>query len=274
MAMIAGLMLTAAAQPPAQPSRPIPPPKRTAPAERAKADLGSLIGMDDYPADALRGDEEGTVGFRLDVGPDGRVTGCAITASSGSGSLDSATCRLLTERARFTPARDSKGAAIADSLDSRILWRIDRSMSVDRGLVVYAATIGPAGETSCRQGEDGAPLEPAPCHETFEELKEMARAGGKPIEHLMIITTTPEGEEEPAYPGDHGMPYLATEVLLTIAADGSRFECRIVRNESPHATEPPPDPCGAFGPDTRFEPAAKGSKPRLLTVRSRGFVRF
>ncbi|MBA3525824.1 MAG: TonB family protein [Sphingomonas sp.] len=56
---------------------------------------------------ALARREQGRVEFRLDVGENGRVTGCTITRSSGSRWLDSTTCRILRSRARYTPARNS-----------------------------------------------------------------------------------------------------------------------------------------------------------------------
>ena len=61
---------------------------------RAKANLGSLISEEDYPAAAIRNREEGVTDFRLIVGPNGRVSNCSIVRSSGYVSLDSATCRL------------------------------------------------------------------------------------------------------------------------------------------------------------------------------------
>ncbi len=67
-------------------------------------------------------EQQGTTGFRLEVGPNGRVTSCTVTSSSGASSLDSATCRLMKSRAKFTPAHDSTGAAVADSVSSRIRW--------------------------------------------------------------------------------------------------------------------------------------------------------
>jgi periplasmic protein TonB len=61
---------------------------------------------------------------RLDIGPDGRVSACTITGSSGSSALDSATCRILRSRARFSPATDSSGAKVSDSMTQRIRWQI------------------------------------------------------------------------------------------------------------------------------------------------------
>jgi protein TonB len=82
------------------------------------------VSNDDYPASALRNEEEGTTRFRLTVGTNGRVTDCSVTSSSGSPALDSATCRIMRSRARFTPARDNQGNATTDTYTSSITWRI------------------------------------------------------------------------------------------------------------------------------------------------------
>jgi TonB family protein len=90
----------------------------------AKFPLQALYSDEDYPSAAIRAGEQGSVAFRISVGTDGRVTGCAITASSGSESLDSATCRLLAARAVFWPARDRWGKPTTDSLAGRIVWQL------------------------------------------------------------------------------------------------------------------------------------------------------
>lgn len=100
----------------------IPEPPRTVKPARARANLASYVSDEDYPSDAARREEQGTTRFRLGVGPDGRVTECTVTGSSGSSSLDSATCRLMKSRARFTPARDSQDRATSDSVTSAIRW--------------------------------------------------------------------------------------------------------------------------------------------------------
>jgi len=121
------VVITPVAPPPqittAPPPPPAPPPpvRRIEPA-KARANLASYISNDDYPDSAIRNEEQGTTAFRLDVGPDGRVSGCSVTGSSGSSALDNATCRLLRSRARFTPATDSTGAKTSDSVSGRIRW--------------------------------------------------------------------------------------------------------------------------------------------------------
>lgn len=97
--------------------------KTVAPA-RAKANLTSLFGDQDYPPAALAAGEEGAVGFTLEVAANGRVAGCTITQSSGSAELDDTTCRLISSRARFTPALDSDGATVADKVSGKIIWKL------------------------------------------------------------------------------------------------------------------------------------------------------
>ena len=100
---------------------PPPEPKKIEPA-RARANLASYVSDSDYPAAAIRSEEQGTARFRLTVGADGRVTGCTITGSSGSSALDSATCRIMKQRARFTPARDGAGNPATDTVSNAIKW--------------------------------------------------------------------------------------------------------------------------------------------------------
>ncbi|HEY1607086.1 MAG TPA: energy transducer TonB [Allosphingosinicella sp.] len=91
---------------------------------RANVNLAPLISSEDYPPSALRSGAQGSVGFVLDIGPDGRVANCTIESSSGTPALDSTTCRLLTARGLFTPARDRRGRPTTDRIHSRIRWAL------------------------------------------------------------------------------------------------------------------------------------------------------
>lgn len=112
------------APPAPPPPPPPPPPAQKVESARARGNLAALISDADYPPSAQRAGEEGTTGFALNIGPDGRVTGCNVTSSSGSSALDQATCRILQRRARFTPARDSNGQPTADTYRARITWQL------------------------------------------------------------------------------------------------------------------------------------------------------
>ena len=107
---------------PAPPAPAAPPPPRVSQAAKAKGSLLSLIGDEDYPQAAMRAEEQGTTAVRLSIGPDGRVSDCSVTQSSGSSSLDSTTCSVFRRRARFTPAKDQAGNPISDSFSQRVKW--------------------------------------------------------------------------------------------------------------------------------------------------------
>lgn len=116
----AGVSLPDLPQGPVAPPQP-PAPKTVEPA-RAKANLASYVTDSDYPAAAIRAEEQGTTRFRLAVGADGRVAGCTVTASSGSSALDAKTCSIMQKRARFTPARDTAGNPVGDTVSNAIRW--------------------------------------------------------------------------------------------------------------------------------------------------------
>ncbi len=85
---------------------------------------GDWITRADYPPAALRQERTGLVTFMLQVGKDGRVSNCTVTAGSGSPDLDSATCTLITARAQFLPALDKVGKPTESLFASRVRWAI------------------------------------------------------------------------------------------------------------------------------------------------------
>ena len=91
---------------------------------RAKADLVKIFSTDDYPLEAIKREEQGTVAYRLTINRRGHVSRCEITSSSGSEALDGQTWRILTRRARFEPARDDFGKRIPDTYTGRIRWEL------------------------------------------------------------------------------------------------------------------------------------------------------
>lgn len=101
---------------------PPPPPPNAMKSARPLGDIGTWVTIDDYPAEALQAGQEGTVSFRLTIDRSGSVAQCAITQGSGFPALDDRTCALLTERARFTPARNAAGAPAEGVYSSRVRW--------------------------------------------------------------------------------------------------------------------------------------------------------
>ena len=109
----------------APPAPAAPPPPRLQPkGAQPKGNPASWATTNDYPTRALREERAGTTGFRVSVGPDGKVTSCSVTSSSGSPDLDEATCSNVTRRARFAPATDGEGNPTSGSYSNRIRWVI------------------------------------------------------------------------------------------------------------------------------------------------------
>ena len=131
--LLPALLLLAAAQP-------APPPTPTA----GRANLAGLISMDDYPAEALRRGEQGTVRVEISVDAAGHASGCRVAMSSGSALLDDTTCSLLTARARFKPARDARGRPVPDVYRQAITWRITQmpdNAELDRATHAWIACL-------------------------------------------------------------------------------------------------------------------------------------
>jgi protein TonB len=127
------MVTTVSEPPPPAPPPPIvlapPPPaapRFTPKGAQPKGNPGNWATTNDYPSRALREEREGTTSFRVQVGPDGRVTDCQVTGSSGHADLDAATCENVRRRARFTPATDGEGNPTTGSYSNRVRWVIPK----------------------------------------------------------------------------------------------------------------------------------------------------
>jgi len=78
----------------------------------------------DYPPSALRAEAQGVTAYRLGVDASGFPTGCDVLQTAGFAALDDRTCVLLMRRARFQPATDRRGRAVAGSFSGRLAWKI------------------------------------------------------------------------------------------------------------------------------------------------------
>ncbi|MEN7536961.1 energy transducer TonB [Aurantiacibacter flavus] len=103
---------------------PTPTPSFAAVGPRASNNSAGWITTDDYPRRDLMRGNEGTVRYRLVVASNGRVETCEVTQSSGHSGLDGETCRLLSRRARFEPAKDTSGAQVVGTFTGAVTWQI------------------------------------------------------------------------------------------------------------------------------------------------------
>ena len=75
--------------------------------------IAGTIRIKDFPKNRRDARNGKSVGVRFTVQPNGRVTGCRIIRTSGSGEDDAITCRLIEERFRYEPARNAAGTPVA-----------------------------------------------------------------------------------------------------------------------------------------------------------------
>lgn len=91
-------------------------------ARKAEKIAGDIRSTRDYP----RSGQDARIGKRvvilLNVGADGRVTGCKVWRASGVPEADAVTCRLASERFRFRPATDGEGNPVASTYGWEQRW--------------------------------------------------------------------------------------------------------------------------------------------------------
>jgi protein TonB len=109
----------------ALPAPPPPPPAGPSSDARPRGNPGNWANTNDYPSRALQQEREGTTGFRVTIGVDGRVIDCTVTQSSGHDDLDAATCTNVKRRARFEPAVRN-GEKVQGTYSNRVRWQIPK----------------------------------------------------------------------------------------------------------------------------------------------------
>lgn len=168
---------------------------------------GNWVTTADYPAASLRANEQGTTGFALIVDKTGRVKVCRITASSGSPLLDETTCRLVTQRARFTPAVDAQDNPIEGTYANRVRWVLPTVTAPEPGSALTTFIVEEDGSISdCKVTLTGAAARQlSKLGNTCASTARMApykADNGKPVRKrvTMRIDVTTEVVPDPAPP--------------------------------------------------------------------------
>lgn len=126
---VAPPMVTVNAPPPPvihETAPPAPPPPAVSRKLEARGTPGEWVTPEDYPSADLRAENQGTTGFELQVGPDGKATACNVTSSSGFASLDQKACQMLMRRSRFKPQLDGNGQPMPATYRNRVRWQIPK----------------------------------------------------------------------------------------------------------------------------------------------------
>lgn len=94
------------------------------PGHAARLASPPFTGEFSYPAEAMKKNEKGRAIADIDVAADGRPIACRIRRSSGSISLDNATCEVMMKLGRFEPAVDVFGASFAGTANGSLNWTL------------------------------------------------------------------------------------------------------------------------------------------------------
>ena len=183
---------TPIASPPPLPSPasiPPPAPRKASQMVSPRGNPGNWVVTADYPIRALREAREGTTGFEVTVGTDGRVTACTIVVSSGSPDLDAATCDLVTRRARFNPATDRAARPIVGTYSNRVRWVIPVGPPPEPREFMLSFVVDVDGRpVECRS--EGLPpdklLGTSPCS-TVPKMEPYRDADGKPVRRRVTV---------------------------------------------------------------------------------------
>lgn len=82
-----------------------------------------FINQADYPVASWQADEEGIVGYQVEVDAEGQPLSCKIIENSGYSALDDATCPLVMERAEFRPAQNIEREDVDGTYTGSQRWR-------------------------------------------------------------------------------------------------------------------------------------------------------
>jgi len=163
-----------------------------------------IIKQADYPISAWQNDEQGRTSYQLDITADGRVSGCMITQSSGSSTLDEATCQIMTERGQFEPGTNEAGEPVPSKFMGDHRWR-----KRDNDMPDFAVRI------DFLMDEQGQPTQ---C--SFEKLR-----GNFPPSFQRQVDRAERGDLCKMVPGRLGVPYrdengvpVAKRVSITMDA--------------------------------------------------------
>lgn len=114
------LVIQTAAPPPPPPA----PSKARGASPKGQGSWAARI-QENYPTRAAREEREGRVGVRVTIGPDGKVSACSVTSSSGSPDLDAAACDGMTRYARYNPALDDAGNPTTGYASTAIVYKLN-----------------------------------------------------------------------------------------------------------------------------------------------------
>lgn len=295
--MLAGvaLLVTALAASPAPGPRPIDisdeirqPLTRPgrAPPEPRMINLSEVFASANYPFFAkVRGDE-GRLRFVVTVDASGIAKECVIVEEAEAETLNQPTCDLIMAQARFEPARDRRGRAIAASFSRPVKWLLakPRPLPVIDSHERVVLTFDGGGQADCRiEASADAETDPRTCAMVIDTpmVRGMAGARAAIVRGMMarfaVVSenssfTGPDAEARAMTVGKRPGEDLNDRSItrVTVAPDGRMTGCTVVEAGM---AELPGEEGKSLGAITcerlaraTFEPAKAGGERTVLQV--------
>jgi hypothetical protein len=243
--------------------------------------LAALVSDTDYPAAAIRREASGTVAFVLDVDAAGTPTRCAVTGHADP-LLDQTTCDIAMARARFRPARDDRGRAVAGRFEGRIRWVLPALNETAPFMAMRVTSIiarDAAGDLACSISLNAADRVSRPVEAcgflAGSGAAEALRQSAAPADVIADYVMIPAGAASVpgAAPGASELVYEDV-ARLVVTPDGNVAACR---GSGPRTIRAVPGLRG-FAPacprqGMRFDAAPAGTSPREAEIALRVYFR-
>jgi protein TonB len=233
---------------------------------------GSWFSSADYPADALKAGQEGIVGTSMEIDANGTPKNCTIEKSSGFPALDSATCPILLNRARFSAIRSSIGAATTWRYHQSVVWTIKSdSMNFSNKYLTVSVDISNDGSTSncIAKDSESASVPSGPCS-TFGGARFLHLAfGDKYITTKSAVTRLyfelGEDKDSVSVSSDKFDRIVTIfKADLEVSPTGKITSCNPV--EIAERFRNGPDLCANLGGSWTFKPSQGVAKARAATL--------
>lgn len=170
----------------------------------------------DYPTRLIEEGDAGVVSAHLYVAPDGRVSGCKVTETSGSAELDALTCKIATQRARFTPARDAGGQIVPGDYYVAVTWGTNSDVTpiqipMQLGVKAIPAGYRQAARAHVLFGADGKPTR---CDTTIS-------SGSAAADHAVCAAIQTQASVKPAPKSGSDEAPIATRTYIATLTTGT-----------------------------------------------------
>jgi TonB family protein len=185
--------------------------------------------FDEFPDGLFGKSRRYDVDFALDIGTDGRASGCTVTKTTGSARIDTAFCAIMARHADFEPARDPAGKPVPLRFAASMWWTTGAAAPLP-------APLSPP------------PPPPAACPPDTRATDQPGIAA-PPRRCGTVAVVSGDYPEAAARAGATG----TTRYELAIGSDGAVTDCRIVASSGSDRLDA--RTCELMRSRARFQPA-------------------